>query len=132
MKVKVLPIIVLLVTTLGVIAQQRTRPPAQRASAQSDFKIKYRNTVSGQTTESTTMIKGARERSEMNLGYGISLINLTQCDLKRFVQMSEQARKYVVTPMQTDTATTAAQPSAPPSPAGSRRGGVVTYTSTAT
>jgi hypothetical protein len=132
MKVKFLSIIVLVVTALSVIAQQRTRPPAQRANAASDFKIKYRNTISGQTTESTTMIKGSRERSEMNLGYGVSLINLTQCDLKRFVQMSEQAKKYVVTPMQTDTATDSAQPSTTPSTSGSRRGGVVTYTSTAT
>jgi hypothetical protein len=131
--IKFLSVLVLLVTTLSVIAQQRTRPPAQRASAPTDLKIKYRNTVSGQTSESTTMIKGARERGEMNLGYGGNLVNITQCDLKRFVQLSEQTRKYVITPMQTDTAADARQPAATAGSAGATRsGGVVTYTSTAT
>jgi hypothetical protein len=131
--IKFFSVVALLVTALSVVAQQRTRPAAQRAPASTDIKIKYRNTFSGQTNESMTMIKGARERSENNFGSGISLVNITQCDLKRFIQMSEQVRKYVITPMETDTASDARQPStAPATPGPNRRGGVVTYTSTAT
>lgn len=125
-------VLILLLTTLAVMAQQRTRPPAQRASPPTDIKIKYRNTVSGQTSESTTMIKGARERGEMSFGYG-NLVSITQCDLKRFIQLSEQTQKYVIAPMQTESASEARQPAATPGTAGpTRRGGVVTYTSTAT
>jgi hypothetical protein len=125
--------LVLLIAALGVIAQQRTRPAAQRTQPANDLKIKYRNTISGQTSESTTMIKGARERAEMNLGYGQNLINITQCDLKRFIQLSEQNQKYIITPMQTDTAADTSQASSSAAAGGpARRGGVVTYTSTAT
>ena len=77
------------------------------------------------------MLKGARERSEMKLGYGRDIINITQCDLKRTVQISDSARKYVVTPMDSgdsasDSGTAASAVSEP-----ATRGGVVTYTSNA-
>jgi hypothetical protein len=84
----------------------------------------------GQATQSTTMIKGSRERSEMKLGYGMDIINITQCDLKRTVQISDNAKKYVITPM--DSGDTAVPAPATTSMGGpSRTGGVVTYTSTA-
>jgi hypothetical protein len=81
--------------------------------------------------ETTTMLKGARERSEMKLGFGRDIINITQCDLKRTIQVSDSARKYVITPMDGgDSAdTTATPPSGMSEP--SRAGGVVTYTTTA-
>ena len=116
-------------TALSVSAQ--TRPTA------SDFKVKYRVTyvAGGQphSTESVTMIKGARERSESKMGSGYDTINITQCDLKRTIQISDSARKYLITPMETDaTATTPPPASTTPvqtSPA--RTGGTITYVSTA-
>ena len=75
------------------------------------------------------MLKGARERSEMKLGYGRDIINITQCDLRRTLQISDSARKYVVTPMETATSTSDAGMA--DTSESSRRGGVVTYTTTA-
>ncbi|HEV7683994.1 MAG TPA: hypothetical protein VGO68_17820 [Pyrinomonadaceae bacterium] len=126
-------VLVFLLASFSVSPAQRTRKPAATAPAapvKSDLKITYRTTSSGQPMETTTMLKGARERSEMKLGYGRDIINVTQCDLKRTIQISDSARKYVITPMETVEATprpaTAGGPSEP-----SRRGGVVTYTTTA-
>src|SRR5882724_2783028 len=48
------------------IAQTRNRPTSASGG---DIKVKYRVTMAGQASESTTMIKGPRERSE-NSGYG--------------------------------------------------------------
>jgi hypothetical protein len=81
--------------------------------------------------ENTTMLKGARERSEMKLGNGMDIINVTQCDLKRTIQISDTTRKYVITAMDSgdSSANTAAPASSVSEP--SRRGGVVTYTTTA-
>jgi len=55
------------------VAQRRpTRPAAQPAptSARNDLKITYRTEHFRTIDENTTMLKGARERSEMKLGYG--------------------------------------------------------------
>jgi hypothetical protein len=131
--------IVLLVSlTISVsvfVAQTNTRP--KPAANTGDIKVRYRTTMSGagdgQPNESVTMIKGPRERSESHYGYGYSSINITQCDLKRNIQVSDTAKKYIITPMESDdtSATTTSAP-APKAPAGpSRRGGVVTYTTSA-
>jgi hypothetical protein len=79
-------------------------------------------------SESTTMIKGTRERSEEHRGYFES-VNITQCDLKRTVQINDKARKYLVTPMETaeDTTPTARPAARPITSEPSRRGGVLTY-----
>src|SRR4029078_10768036 len=74
------------------VAQRKTnRPAAQPAPtpARSDLKITYRTTTSGNSMETTTMLKGTRERSEMKMGYGRDIINITQCDLRRTVQISD-------------------------------------------
>lgn len=61
------------------------------SSAFADVKIKSRQTLSGQTYENTTYIKGKRMRAEQNMGESMQMINLTQCDLKRGVQMNAAA-----------------------------------------
>jgi hypothetical protein len=133
--ISVLGAFVLLIILPSVFVAQRrpTRPAAQPAPtpARNDLKITYRTTTSGQSMQSTTMLKGARERSEMKLGYGRDIINITQCDLKRTIQISDSARKYVVTPMDSgDSASDSGSPtSAVSEPA--TRGGVVTYTTNA-
>jgi hypothetical protein len=121
------------VSVVTVFAQTRTRPAPQRSTAEGSFKIKYRSTTSGQAYETTTMIKGARERSEMNSGTGMDVVSITQCDLKRTIQLSDNVKKYVITPMETDaadqTATTAGASTQSTQP--TQRGGVVTYTTSA-
>jgi hypothetical protein len=117
----------LLISSSSFVAQRPRNRPESATPAANDLKIKYRMTTSGQSIESTTMLKGARERSEMKMGYGMEIINITQCDLKRTVQVSDKTKKYVITPMETVEATPNTAPSSrmPSEPA--RRGGVITY-----
>jgi hypothetical protein len=123
--------VLLLVSSVAVVAQRPRNRPAAPPPARTDLKITYRTTTSGQPMETTTMLKGARERSEMKLGYGQDMINVTQCDLKRTIQISDSARKYVVTPMETGEVAASTGQVAHPVVEPSRAGGIVTYTSTA-
>lgn len=117
----------LVISSSSFVAQRPRSRPESAAPAVNDLKIKYRMTTSGQSMESTTMLKGARERSETKMGYGMEIINITQCDLKRTLQISDKARKYVITPMDTVEATPNTSPSARVPSEPSRRGGVITY-----
>lgn len=122
--ISIVGVLVLLVASSSAFVAQRPR-------AANDLKIKYRMTTAGQSMETTTMLKGARERSEMKMGYGMDIINITQCDLKRTVQVSDKAKKYVVTPMETgdSTGNSGADAKVPAEP--STRGGVITFNTTA-
>ena len=103
-------------------------------SASADIKMKTKVTSAGNTSEGTIFIKGARQRSNQSYG-SFQMITLTQCDLKRTVQINDMARAYMITPMAsatssaTSSATGASKPAAPSQPASTRRGGVVTYIS---
>lgn len=129
-----LGILIMLVTafipTFVAAQQARRTPPA--APAARDLKITYRTTTSGQTYEATTMLKGKRERNETRMGSGMDMSSITQCDLKRTIQISDNARKYVITPMETGPASAAASTTPASGPAQpSRRGGIVTYVTSA-
>jgi hypothetical protein len=123
--------VLFLVVAAISVALAQTRPA-------SDFKVRYKVTISGpgtpgQTSESVTMIKGARERSENRTGYGFDSVTITQCDLKRTIQLSDSTKKYVITPMDTGEPaprTTSGTPApAPTTP--SRQGGTVEYVTSA-
>jgi len=58
-----------------------------------DVKIKTRQTMSGQSSENTTYIKGKRSRTESLNG---TMINITQCDLRRGVQINSAMRTYMI------------------------------------
>src|SRR2546421_1626943 len=112
---------------------QRTRDNDQ--PIRGDFKITIKQSFGGQEMQSSTMIKGQRERSEtsMNMpgmpaGMNMGQVNITQCDMKRTIQINDRARKYFITPMDTDSGD--ANASMPSGRAGGtvRRGGVVTIT----
>jgi hypothetical protein len=129
-------LVLLFVSSSALMAQRRPNRPAAQAAApaapaRNDLKITYRTTTSGQATENTTMLKGARERSEMKLGYGRDIINVIQCDLKRTIQISDSAKKYVITPMETSDVSTNTGQGARPVVEPSRNGGVITYTTNA-
>jgi hypothetical protein len=128
-----LGVLALVVISSSAMVAQRQRPrPAQPAPPPANLKITYKTMAAGQSSESTTMIRGARQRSEMHMGY-IDLVTLTQCDLKRTVQISDKARKYVITPMETaDSSTPGASAAETSNVAGpTTRGGVITYVTTA-
>ena len=61
-------------------------------TAFADVKIKTRSTSGGASTESTTFIKGKRQRTEM----GEQSVSIMQCDLRRSVQLSPAAKTYLV------------------------------------
>jgi len=118
----------LAVPSLSLAQQNRTQRAPQ------DIKVTYKVSMQGgaggamPASESTTMIKGARERSEEHRGYGFDSVSIRQCDLKRTVQLNDKTRKYMVNPMESgDSTTPAPAPAARPSTGPTRRGGVVTY-----
>ncbi len=116
----------LLVSALA--AQQPRNRPANQAAPVNNLKIRYKSTTAGQSFESTSMIRGARERSELRMGYGMDIVSITQCDLKRTIQLSEKTKKYVVTPMEAEATaneTTVNRPATASAPV--TRGGVITY-----
>lgn len=78
------------------------------AAALADVKVKSKQTISGQSYETTTYIKGKRQRSESFGG----MVNITQCDLRRGVQLNSNSQTYMVTPFAqtTQTATRSAEP----------------------
>jgi hypothetical protein len=85
-----------------VIALLLILTAAFAGAALADVKVKSKQTVSGQSYESTTYIKGKRQRSESMGG----MVNITQCDLKRGVQLNGNTKTYMVTPFATTTQTT--------------------------
>ena len=93
-----------------------------------DIKVKIRQTMSGQSYENTTYIKGKRERSEQNMG-GSQMVTITQCDLKRSLQVMPVSKTYLVNSWETSqdvpSTTTTKTVSAP-----TIKGGVVTTTVT--
>jgi hypothetical protein len=64
-------------------------------TAFADVKIKTRQTSGGQTYEGTTYIKGKRQRAEQNMS-GMQTVNITQCDLRRSVQIMPQSQSYMI------------------------------------
>ena len=74
---------------------------AQAAFA--DVKIKSKQTISGQSYENTTYIKGKRQRSETMNG---AMVSITQCDLRRRLQVNPNTKTYVVNPFNVTTETT--------------------------
>src|SRR5215468_1327676 len=67
------------------------------AFGQNDLKITTKNEFSGQSFQSTTYIKGSRQRTEQVLpGLNMSMATIEQCDLKRSIQLSEAAKKYII------------------------------------
>jgi hypothetical protein len=103
------------------------------AAASADLKIKSKNTSSGSSTESTTYIKGKRQRTEHNP----MMATITQCDLRRSVDLGLLTKTYVITPYdqkaeRTEPAKAADRGAARPEREPVRRGGVVTMTVTTT
>lgn len=72
------------------------------ASVYADVKIKSKQTMSGQSYENTTYIKGKRQRSETMNGM---MVTLTQCDLRRGIQINPNAKTYMVNPFNTTVET---------------------------
>lgn len=68
-------------------------------SAFADIKVKSRQTMAGQAYENTTYIKGKRQRTESMNGM---MVSLTQCDLRRTVQLNPNSKTYMISSFATD------------------------------
>jgi hypothetical protein len=122
--------LLLALSVVGGVTSAQRRPEVDKPLA-GDFKITFKQSVSGQTMQSTTMIKGQRERSESSINagaYTMNTVNITQCDMKRTIQINDRARKYLITPMDDGTSSGSASTGAPRTGAPATRGGVVTMT----
>ena len=105
------------------------------SAARADIRIKQRMTVQGHSMETDVAIKGRRQRSEMEPAPGMRTISITQCDMRRMLNISDAARKYTVTPLDggDDAAAAPTAGTVPaPAPSGATRGGLVTYVQTLT
>jgi hypothetical protein len=123
--------IILGVSVLTAISFAQRRPDAAERPITGDFKITIRNSVSGQTYQSTTMIKGKRERSETNMmagGMSAGSISITQCDMRRTIQVNDRSRTYLITPMDSDSDDSGSGAGAGVSGGPRTRGGLVTMT----
>ncbi|MCI0402073.1 MAG: DUF4412 domain-containing protein [Acidobacteria bacterium] len=107
-------------------------------TAWADVKVRTKNTMAGQSSESAVYVKGARQRSEMKMGPGITMTSVLQCDQKRIVQINDSCKVYMVTSTEEEEAPadSGAQPAAKPATTTpvkkTSRGGVITYISTTT
>ncbi len=125
--------ILFIISTITAISfAQRTR---DERPISGDFKITFKQNMGGQEMQSTTMIKGLRERSETSMNVPgmpagmMGQVNITQCDMKRTIQINDRARKYMITPMDTDSGESMSGGDAGLATSGGpRRGGVVTMT----
>jgi hypothetical protein len=97
--------------------------------ASADTKVKSRQTMGGQTYENTSYIKGKRQRTETNNG---QMVVIQQCDLRRNIQIMEQAKAYMIQPYdQPATSSTTANPATPGAqPSEVKKGGLITSTVT--
>jgi hypothetical protein len=86
-------------------------------------------TMSGQSTENTTYIKGKRSRTEQNIG-GTQMVTLTQCDLKRGVQLNPQTQVYIINAWENDTTVPTTTTQSGNTRTEVKKGGVITTTIT--
>jgi hypothetical protein len=98
---------------------------ALTGTAAADVKIKVKQTMSGQTSENTTYIKGKRTRTEMMDGAAISV---SQCDIGRDLQLFPQTKTYTITTY--DGTPAASGESQNQSGAVAKKGGVMYVTTT--
>ncbi len=103
-------------------------------SALADIKIRQKVTMSGQTFETTKMIKGARQRTENKSStkgasdFMAQLATIIQCDLRRTVQINDSKKLYFIEPFAEENNTRAETPAVRQPAQKTRRGGTVTIT----
>ena len=95
-------------------------------SAFADVKIKTKQTMSGQTYENTTYIKGKRQRTEMMNGV---MVSITQCDLGKDLRLAPQTKTFTVS-YYTDSNGNPTTPVTSGSAAPVTKGGIVNITTT--
>lgn len=96
-------------------APEPAKPPASLAP---DLVLKTQYVAGDKTTTSTVSAKGNRERVD----YGSEMSVITQCDTGLLVQLADQNRRYLVSPLETPS----------DAQARAKKGGTIVYTTTVT
>jgi len=132
MKLRITVLITILFALTSITAISLAQRTQTDKPITGDFKITIKQTMGqGQEMTSTTMIKGMRERSETSMPgmpAGMGMTTITECDLKRTIRINDNARKYMIEPMDTGEGEAPPASAGPASGGPSRRGGVVTVT----
>lgn len=101
-----------------------------------NYKIKQTVTMSGQTTTSTTYVKGPRKRTESSgmMGIGADVATIEQCDLKQSLSVNDNKKKYAVEPFDDGDAppSTTTKSTPPKTNTPVTKAGTVTYISNIT
>jgi hypothetical protein len=106
-----------------------------------DITLKQRVTMSGQKFESTKRIKGQRERTEQHMemadpamaAFMPQIATITQCDLKRRIQINDRKQLYFIEPFETPESEVlpgrpTTRPAQPAASTQTRKGGTMTMT----
>lgn len=99
------------------------------STALADVKVKTRQTMSGQTYEGTTYIKGKRQRDEQDMG-GMKTVSITQCDMKRSLQINPQTQVYIINAWENDASVPTQTSVSGSVKTEVKKGGIVTMTIT--
>ncbi len=101
---------------------------ASAVTTLADVTVREKQTMSGQTMENTTYIKGKRQRTETMSG---AMVSITQCDARREIRINPALQTYSITPFDDSGATRGSvAPVTGRAGAPVERGGTVTMTST--
>ncbi len=99
-----------------------------------DVTVRQKMTMSGQSFETTKKIKGSRQRTEQKSGvqgapdFMAQVATITQCDLRRTVQVNDGRKMYFVEPFAESGETDKTPVAAPTGGQTKRAGGTVTIT----
>jgi hypothetical protein len=98
-----------------------------------DLKIRQKVSMSGQTYETTKMIKGARQRTEQKgsgamASYMSQVATIEQCDLRRNVQLNDSKKLYFIEPFAEEAVPQKATPQTRQTNQPTKQGGTVTMT----
>jgi hypothetical protein len=98
-----------------------------------DIKVRQKVTMSGQTFETTKMIKGARQRTEQKSGAGGAMdfmsqvATIEQCDLRRTAYVNDTKKLYFIDPFAEESTSQTPTPTRPTNRQ-TRQGGTITMT----
>lgn len=99
-----------------------------------DVKIRQRVSMSGQTFETTKMIKGSRQRTEQKSNAGgafdmmSQVVTIEQCDLRRTAYVNDTKKLYFIDPFGDEKTTPNVTPQTRPTNRQTRQGGTITMT----
>lgn len=104
------------------------------SSVFADIKVRQRVSMSGQTFETTKMIKGARQRTEQRSSAGGAMdfmsqvATIEQCDLRRTAYVNDTKKLYFIEPFAEESTTQPVRPTQRQTDRQIRQGGTVTMT----